>query len=99
VAQAFPAAGPGGRSGPSSAAGCRGGEEEEERRGEGSGHRAGGGGWRGRGPETPLESSVIGRRGMDSRGSRRRKRLTTTMMMKTMTRMKTWLPASASAWV
>jgi hypothetical protein len=51
----------------------------------------------GRGPETPWKSSVVGRRGMDSRGSRRRKRLTTTTMMKTMTRMTTWLPALASA--
>jgi hypothetical protein len=34
---------------------------------------------------------------MDARGSRRRKRLTTTTMMKTMTRMTTWLPALASA--
>jgi hypothetical protein len=34
---------------------------------------------------------------MDSRGSRRQKRLTMTTMMKTMTRMMTWLPASASA--
>jgi hypothetical protein len=33
----------------------------------------------------------------DSRGSRRRKCLTTTTMMKMMTRMTTWLPASASA--
>jgi hypothetical protein len=41
VAQAFPATGPGGRGGPSSAAGCRGGEEEEEGRGESLGPRAG----------------------------------------------------------
>jgi hypothetical protein len=33
----------------------------------------------------------------DSRGSHRRKRLMTTTMMKMMTRMTTWLPASASA--
>jgi hypothetical protein len=39
VAQAFPATGPGGRGGPSSAAGCRGGEEEEGR-GESPGPRA-----------------------------------------------------------
>jgi hypothetical protein len=40
VSQAFPATGPGGRGGPSSAAGCRGGEEEENEREEGSGPRA-----------------------------------------------------------
>jgi hypothetical protein len=40
VAQAFPATGPGGRGGPSSEAGCRGGEEEKEGRGEGPGPRA-----------------------------------------------------------
>jgi hypothetical protein len=40
VAQAFPATGPRGCDGPSSAAGCRGGEEEEEGRGEGPGPRA-----------------------------------------------------------
>jgi hypothetical protein len=40
VAQAFPASGPGGRGGTSSAAGCRGGEEEEEGRGESPGPRA-----------------------------------------------------------
>jgi hypothetical protein len=40
VAQALPAMGPGGRGGPSSAAGRRGGEEEEEGRGEGPGPRA-----------------------------------------------------------
>ncbi len=40
VAQAFPATGPGGRGGPSSAAGCREGEEEKEGRGEGPGPRA-----------------------------------------------------------
>jgi hypothetical protein len=40
VAQAFPATGPAGRGGPSSAAGRRGGEEEEEGRGEGPGPRA-----------------------------------------------------------
>jgi hypothetical protein len=37
VSQAFPATGPGGRGGPSSAAGCHGGEEEEKGREEGSG--------------------------------------------------------------
>jgi hypothetical protein len=40
VAQALPATGPGGRGGPGSAAGRRGGEEEEEGRGEGPGPRA-----------------------------------------------------------
>jgi hypothetical protein len=40
VPQAFPATGPGGRGGPSSAVGCRGGEEEENGREEGSGPRA-----------------------------------------------------------
>jgi hypothetical protein len=40
VAQAFPATGPAGCGGPSSAAGCRGGEEEKEGRGEGPGPRA-----------------------------------------------------------
>jgi hypothetical protein len=40
VAQALPATGPGGRGGPSSAAGRRRGEEEEEGRGEGPGPRA-----------------------------------------------------------
>jgi hypothetical protein len=40
VAQAFPATGPGGRGGPSCAAGCRGEEEGEKGRGEGSGPRA-----------------------------------------------------------
>jgi hypothetical protein len=40
VAQAFPTTGPGGCGGPSSAAGCRGGEEEKEGRGEGPGPRA-----------------------------------------------------------
>jgi hypothetical protein len=40
VSQAFPATGPGGRGGPSSAAGCRGGEEEEKGRKEGSSPRA-----------------------------------------------------------
>jgi hypothetical protein len=39
VAQAFPTTGPGGRGGPSSAAGCREGEEEEGR-GESPGPRA-----------------------------------------------------------
>jgi hypothetical protein len=51
----------------------------------------------GRGPETPWKSSVVGRRGMGSRGSRRRKRLTMTTTMKTMTKMTTWLPALALA--
>jgi hypothetical protein len=50
----------------------------------------------GRGPEKPWKSSVVGKRGMGSRGSLRRKRLTTTTM-KTMTKMTTWLPALASA--
>jgi hypothetical protein len=40
VAQAFPAPGPAGRGGLSSAAGRHGGEEEEEGRGEGPGPRA-----------------------------------------------------------
>jgi hypothetical protein len=40
VAQAFPAMGPRGCGGPSSAAGCRGGEEEKEGHGEGPGPRA-----------------------------------------------------------
>jgi hypothetical protein len=40
VAQVFPAMGPAGCGGPSSAAGCRGGEEEKEGRGEGPGSRA-----------------------------------------------------------
>jgi hypothetical protein len=40
VAQVFPATGPVGCGGPSSAAGCRGGEEEKEGRGEGPGPRA-----------------------------------------------------------
>jgi hypothetical protein len=40
VAQAFPATGPRGCSGPSSATGCRGGKEEKEGRGEGPGPRA-----------------------------------------------------------
>jgi hypothetical protein len=40
VAQAFPATGPAGCGGPSSATGCRGGEEEKEGRGEGPGPRA-----------------------------------------------------------
>ena len=40
MAQAFPATGPAGCGGPSSAAGCRGGEEEKEGRGEGPGPRA-----------------------------------------------------------
>jgi hypothetical protein len=40
VAQAFPATNPGGRGGPGSAAGRRGGEEEENGREEGSGPRA-----------------------------------------------------------
>jgi hypothetical protein len=93
VSQAFPATGPGGRGGPSSAAGCRGGEEEKKRTRRRLGPASG------RGPETPWKSSVVGRRGMDSRGSRRRKRLTMTTMIKTMTRMTTWLPALASAWV
>jgi hypothetical protein len=51
----------------------------------------------GRGPGTPWKSSVVGKKGTDSRGSRHWKRLTT--MTKTMTRMTTWLPALASAWV
>jgi hypothetical protein len=50
----------------------------------------------GRGLGTPWKSSVAGRRGMDSRGSHRRRRLMTTTM-KTMTRMTIWLPALASA--
>jgi hypothetical protein len=44
-----------------------------------------------------LEKLRLGRRGRDSRGSRRRKRLMTTTMTKMMTRKTTWLPASASA--
>jgi hypothetical protein len=40
VSQAFPTTGPGGHGGPSSVAGCRGGEEEEKGREEGSGLRA-----------------------------------------------------------
>jgi hypothetical protein len=40
VAQAFPATGFAGCGGPSSAAGCHGGEEEKEGRGEGPGPRA-----------------------------------------------------------
>jgi hypothetical protein len=40
VAQVFPTTGPAGCGGPSSAAGCRGGEEEKEGRGEGPGSRA-----------------------------------------------------------
>jgi hypothetical protein len=40
VAQAFPATGPAGCGGLSSATGCRGGEEEKEGRGEGPGPRA-----------------------------------------------------------
>jgi hypothetical protein len=40
VAQAFPATGPGGCDGPSSAAGCCGGEEEKAGCGEGPGPRA-----------------------------------------------------------
>jgi hypothetical protein len=91
VSQAFPATGPGGCDRPSCAAGCRGEEEGEKGREEGSGPA------RGRGPETPWKSSVVGRRGMDSRGSRRRKRLTTMMTMKTMTKMTIWLPTLASA--
>jgi hypothetical protein len=50
-----------------------------------------------RGPQTPRKGSIVGRRGMDSRGSHRRKRLTTTTTMKTMTKTTIWLPALASA--
>jgi hypothetical protein len=49
------------------------------------------------GLETPWKSFAVGRRGRGSRGSRRRKHLTTTTMMKMMTRKTTWLPALASA--
>jgi hypothetical protein len=42
---------------------------------------------------TPRKGSIVGRRGMGSRGSRRRKRLTT----KTMTKTTIWLLALASA--
>jgi hypothetical protein len=51
----------------------------------------------GRGHETRWKGFVVGRRGMGSRGSHRRRRLTMTMMMKTMMKTTTWLPASASA--
>jgi hypothetical protein len=51
----------------------------------------------GRGLGTPWKSSVVGRRGMGSRGSHRRRRLTTTTTMKTMMKTMTWLPALASA--
>jgi hypothetical protein len=43
---------------------------------------------------TPWKGFVVGRRGMGSRGSHRRRRL---MTMTTMMKTTTWLPASASA--
>jgi hypothetical protein len=93
VAQAFPATSPGGRGGPSSAAGCRGGEEENEGRIEGPGPRADAGPRRlGKAPSSAGEGGT-------PEGAVTRKRLTTTTMMKMMTRTTTWLPASASAQV
>jgi hypothetical protein len=55
------------------------------------GHASGGG------LEMPWKSSVAGRRGRGSRGSRRRNRPTTTTTMKVTTRRTTWPPALASA--
>jgi hypothetical protein len=51
----------------------------------------------GRGHETPWKGSVVGRRGMGSRGSHCRRRLTMTTTMKTMMKTTIWLPASALA--
>jgi hypothetical protein len=51
----------------------------------------------GRGLGTPWKGFVVGRRGMGSRGSRRRRCLMMTTTMKTMKKTTTWLPASASA--
>jgi hypothetical protein len=73
VAQAFPATSPAGRGGPSSAAGCRGGEEEEEGRGEGPGPRAEAGSRRlGKAPSPAVEGGAP--EGAVAGNARRRRR-------------------------